>query len=114
MMDVIGRKWVLEELENSEGNMEIPEGMVIDLKIGDSRLAGWTGCNRYFASYFDLGDGMLRIGVIGSTKAHCEGMMVAERTFYEAMEKVTRIIRDGEALILCSLGDEIRLRFRPA
>ena len=113
-MDVIGKKWILREFEVASRTIEIPSESIVDLKIGDTRLAGWTGCNRYFASYYELQDGIVRIGALGSTKAFCEGIMHFERAYMESLEKVTMMKMEGEDLILCSLGDEVKLTYRLA
>jgi heat shock protein HslJ len=55
----------------------------------DGKLAGDTGCNRYFGSYELVGK-TIRFGPLAGTRKACaESLMNQEMVFYQAMEKVS-------------------------
>lgn len=83
----------------------------------DGRVAGDTGCNRYFGSYEIVGQTIEFGPLAGTRKACAESLMNQEMAFYQAMEKVSQWeiaetgllhLRDGEAtgLIRASKVDQ--------
>ena len=59
----------------------------------DGELAGFAGCNRFFGSY-ELTDGALKIGPLGSTRMACPPDVTAfEYSFIEAMQSAAIVAR---------------------
>ena len=54
----------------------------------EGKVAGDTGCNRYFGGV-EIGDGDITVGALAGTRKACpEALMNQETSFYEAMGKV--------------------------
>ena len=55
----------------------------------DGRIAGDTGCNRYFGSV-ELAEGTIKVGILAGTRKACiPALMDQERSFYQAIDEVT-------------------------
>lgn len=82
----------LTELRGTHWKVEgIPRQVTASMAFGqDGRLTGFSGCNRYFATYTTEGT-RLTINGIGSTKKLCpEVEMSVERELLKTLEVVNR------------------------
>lgn len=75
----------------------------------NNRIAGSTGCNRFFGEYALTGEGM-QIKGLGSTRMACsEKLMTQEHTFLGQLKDVNGISFDTvDTLILNTPEGEIR------
>lgn len=90
LADLGGTEWVLRQLARDEPAPPEPE---ITLVFEGDRIAGTSGCNRYFAGIEEDGDlsGQISVGAIGSTRMACEDdVMALESRFLERLEAVSR------------------------
>ncbi|HBT32372.1 MAG TPA: secreted protein containing HslJ-like protein [Pusillimonas sp.] len=77
--------------------------------LPNNRIAGSTGCNRFFGEYMLGGEGM-QIKGLGSTRMACgETLMAQEATFLEQLQNVSGVSFDTpDTLILSTNEGEIR------
>ncbi|HRJ29182.1 MAG TPA: META domain-containing protein [Cyclobacteriaceae bacterium] len=75
----------------------------------ESRLSGYTGCNRFFGG-FELADDNLNVGQLGATKMFCENNMDLESNYLKALEQVKRYRIKGNSLQLLN-GATVVLEF---
>ncbi len=55
----------------------------------DGRIAGDTGCNRYFGGV-ELAEGTIKVGILAGTRKACiPALMDQERSFYQAIDEIT-------------------------
>lgn len=90
LADLGGTEWVLRQLARDEPAPPEPE---ITLVFEGDRIAGTSGCNRYFAGIEEDSDlsGQISVGAIGSTRMACEDdVMALESRFLERLEAVSR------------------------
>lgn len=90
LADLGGTAWVLRQLARDEPAPPEPE---ITLVFEGDRIAGTSGCNRYFAGIEEDSDlsGQISVGAIGSTRMACEDdVMALESRFLERLEAVSR------------------------
>jgi heat shock protein HslJ len=82
--------------------------------FADRRVTGFTGCNRYGATYTVDGE-ELRLGPLTATQMACTGVGgEVEQEFTAALERVGRWRVDDERLVLLDGDDEELLRFAVA
>ena len=109
-IDVAG-DWELVSGTSAGEPLPQPDGVPATLTFGDDEAGGQSFCNHYFSSYSLDGDS-IRFDGIGGTEMACEPeIMAAETAYVTALGAVTRIARDGDALVLT--GDGVELRFGP-
>jgi heat shock protein HslJ len=105
---VAGTDWELHELHQLQGAL-VPQGnggrrATIRFEADTARVAGFSGCNRYFGSY-TLDGAALRFGGIGMTKMACPQGMSLERMLASALEATRRYeIADGTLTLLSDAG----------
>ena len=75
----------------------------------ENRVAGFNGCNRFFASY-EQNDNALKIIIMGGGRARCEETSQLEADFMNALHHTEQFQRQGDQLILTA-GDKILLTF---
>ena len=63
------------------------------------RVAGFGGCNRFFASY-EQNDEKIKISIMGGGRARCPELGTLEQDFMRALQLSERFKRDGDKLIL--------------
>jgi heat shock protein HslJ len=92
--DLGGSDWILGE---SPGAGETP----IELRFEAGRIAGFAGCNRFFADVKDLGRGAIAVSPAAATRMACpEAAMGRERRFLERLDQVDRFgFRFGDLLL---------------
>jgi heat shock protein HslJ len=79
-----------------------------DPVTGGQMLTGSTGCNGYRASIIGTGDGRIQIGGILSTKRGCPGDRGdLEDAFVKALRGATRMVAEGDRVILDGSGGRI-------
>jgi heat shock protein HslJ len=77
---------------------------------GTERIAGSTGCNRYFAQVTLIGDN-ISVGQIASTRRACPpALMDQEQRFTQALAAARRYALDGPYLLLFDAAGAQRLR----
>lgn len=76
---------------------------------GDNRVAGFSGCNRFFASYTQNGD-QLGIQIMGGGRAQCPDLGDLEQRFMLALQRTTNFTVKEQVLTLLA-GDEVLLSF---
>ncbi len=83
-------------------------------RFADGTVSGWTGCNRFTASYRGEG-GSLEIGTVGTTQMACAPPAEAvQREFLAALERVAAARVEGDELVLEDGEGHELLRFRAA
>src|SRR5689334_5777027 len=89
-----GVRWTLTEINNQKVENERAY-----IEINQERLVGNAGCNRMFGEAKVSGKN-IRFGKIGTTRMFCSGgdVMKLESSFTNALGKVTRYKRTGDAL----------------
>lgn len=75
----------------------------------ESRVAGFGGCNRFFASY-EQNNNKLKISIMGGGRARCPELGTLEQDFMRALQLTEYFERDGDKLILMQ-GDKKLLEF---
>jgi len=107
---ITGRQWLLSFVEG-RGAVDGSVTFVID---ANGNVAGQGPCNRYLASA-EVEGSKLRIGKAGATMMACDQeLMVQERAFFDALEKVETFRSDDNGLVLSGSDGEELLRFKPA
>ena len=112
MVSLDGSEWVLVQID---GEVALP-GSETTLIFEVDRIHGSGGCNNYFASYTLSEDGGIEFGPAGSTMMFChepEGVMDQEVSFLQMLAEVSRVLTDGDQLILEDEADSPRLVFQP-
>jgi putative lipoprotein len=91
-----GAEWRITEIAGKP----VPADTKVTMAFADGRVAGTSGCNRYFGG-FEAGPGTLKVGQAGSTMMACpEPMMQTEQAFLEALRQVTGFTVSGNSLTL--------------
>ena len=88
LVDLAGVEWTLTHFA---WNDPVPNGLAITLTVEDGRIAGSSGCNRYFAGIEESQPGSVNVSAIGSTRMACpEEVMEIESRYLEALGGVTK------------------------
>ncbi len=110
-MDVEGFRstdWVLEEIDGSTVVDQVQSTIRFQ---GHDRIAGWGGCNRYFAN-IRSGRNFFKVGPIGSTRRICPPVvMEQEERFFDALQKSRSIRMEGNRLVIDSDATQKPLKF---
>ena len=100
--------WVLEEIDGGAVADRVQSTIRFQ---GNDRIAGWGGCNRYFANYRS-GRRTFKVGPIGSTRRICPPVvMEQEERFFSALQKASSIRMEGEFLVIESEAIQKPMRF---
>ncbi len=105
-------EWQLVSIKNKKVyyEEEQPHATIV-FNPETGQIAGISGCNHYFASYRDLGNGKIEFGVIGSTKMACpEAFMRLENNYYNTLAKVDGY-RLGEYTLELLSGETVVLTY---
>lgn len=103
-----GTRWVMVLEGEHAPNQRAPT-----LEIGERRAAGFGGCNNWFATVSQQGDG-LSFGIVGATRMACEPeAMNREQAFVGVLGATRFARRDGEALVLLNISRQPLARFAP-
>jgi heat shock protein HslJ len=103
-----GTSWQRIDDENAN-----PHGATLAFEA--ARASGYTGCNRWFASVAQDGEG-LRFGEIGMTRMACQAEVQAwtERSFLEVLRATRYGHYDQDALVLLDERQQVIARFNRA
>jgi heat shock protein HslJ len=109
--DLDGTSWLLVQIGGEELASGSPEA-TLEFDLGERRVAGSAGCNRYFGGIIEGPEGgVLRVGPVGATRMHCPPpQMELEHRFLTSLGAVARWERMEGRLHLS--GDEGELLFR--
>ena len=100
--------WVLEEIDGSAAVDRVQSTIRFQ---GNDRIAGWGGCNRYFANVRS-GRNFFKVGPIGSTRRICPPVvMEQEERFFNALQKSRSIRMEGDQLVIDSEATQKPLKF---
>ena len=80
----------------------------ITLRYEAGRIAGFAGCNRYFASIEAAGGGAVTVGPAGATRMACpEPQMALESRFLGMLSAAVELRTGGDELVLRGSGGEL-------
>ncbi len=100
--------WVLEEIDGSAVVDKVQSTIRFQ---GNDRIAGWGGCNRYFAN-IRSGRTFFKVGPIGSTRRICPPVvMEQEERFFNALQKARSIRMEDNRLVIDSEAIQKPLKF---
>ena len=103
-----GTDWVLEAIDGSAAVDRVQSTIRFQ---GNDRIAGWGGCNRYFANVRS-GRNFFKVGPIGSTRRICPPVvMEQEERFFNALQKSRSIRMEGHQLVIDSEATQKPLKF---
>ena len=113
-----GSSWVLAAWQFQD---PAPAEPAISLALEDDKVAGFAGCNRYFASVAETEPGSITVGPVGATRMACpDSLMALEGRYLDLLGKVDKFSfmagrlalswRDGDVFgsLLFVRGDEDR------
>jgi len=88
LADLAGVEWTLTHFAWDE---PVPAGLAITLTVEEDRIAGSSGCNRYFAGLEESQPGNVTVSAIGSTRMACpEDVLATESRYLTALGAVTK------------------------
>lgn len=88
LVDLAGVEWTLTHFA---WNDTVPNELAITLTVEDGRIAGSSGCNRYFAGIEESQRGSVTVSAIGSTRMACpEDVMEIESRYLAALAGVSK------------------------
>ncbi len=93
-----GPEWRVTEIAGAA----LPQGVEATISFsGDGRIAGRSGCNRYFGGV-TLGEGTIVVSAVGGTRMACPGpAMETEARFLSVLQQAQAwTIADGGRLII--------------
>jgi heat shock protein HslJ len=103
-----GTDWVLVELDGEPVVDRVQSTIRFQ---GNDRIAGWGGCNRYFAN-FRSGRNFFKVGPIGSTRRICPPVVMAQEVrFFNALQKSSSIRMEDDQLVIESEVTREPLKF---
>jgi heat shock protein HslJ len=103
-----GTDWVLVELDGEPAVDRVQSTIRFQ---GNDRIAGWGGCNRYFAN-FRSGRNFFKVGPIGSTRRICPPVVMAQEVrFFNALQKSSSIRMEDDQLVIESEVTREPLKF---
>ena len=103
-------EWVLVSLGTQTMPADSTKRPTLRLDTGTLHASGFTGCNRYSASFISRGDS-LAFGPVVSTKMFCEATSELETAFLKALgETATYQVRTWSPIA----GDEAKPGFTPS
>lgn len=108
-----GTEWRFIDIEGTA----VPNGVVATLRLRGNRASGKAGCNSYGASWQTSPDGSTRFGETMSTKKAClepAGAMQVERGVFDALQRTTRLRREGGSLVLLDASGKPLAKLVPA
>jgi heat shock protein HslJ len=102
--DLLGKKWILTELEYLEEELDPIDEIYIE--FSETEATGSGGCNAFFADY-ELSDEQLAITGLGYTEMACgNGISELENKFFDLLSNAEKLMIDGSELsIHCENGE---------
>lgn len=112
-----GTRWRLQSIGPAGAEQPIatdPQRLAfVEFDKVDQRLAGSTGCNRFFAQYRLIGAAGFTTGQVGMTRAACRGSLAEqEKKIVKQIEQARFFGIKGQTLTIASVNDQ-RLIFVP-
>ena len=102
----------LAALQASTWQLQGASDDTFTLQVGDGKVAGKGGCNRYFGGITQQGDGVLTLGAMGSTRMMCQGDLAGKEMIYlQQLEKVATFKVSGKQLVLSDANKVALLTF---
>lgn len=106
-----GTMWDLKTIDNQAAPTERP----LTISFDDTRMSGYSGCNRYFGNYTSSNDGVFSTGPIGATKMACIGEQGQQEQHYlELLGKASQYAVSRGQLHLLDTNRKILLVFGAA
>lgn len=102
--------WILETLGSGDTAAAPIESTTIRIEFdAEGRVAGHSGCNRFFGGVEGGTDGAVSFGGMGSTRMACpEEIMKQETTFLDLMANVAGYrITDGKLELVSATGERL-------
>jgi heat shock protein HslJ len=104
--ELTGVYWRLTEIGGETATYPAERYPHIRLAAEDSRVSGFTTCNRFFGRYAISGRDRIRLEELGSTRMACVDPALArqEQRFIAALQSVNRFAIVGDTLALFANG----------
>lgn len=111
---VTDKEWILTKVVQGSRTLEPMSPVLASANFAaDGKIAGSTGCNRYFGSYTRSENG-LTMSPLGATQMMCmEDAMEIEHAFTSAMENVADWKVIGTTLSLSDSSGKVIMEFGP-
>lgn len=90
-------EWLLVSWQTKENTPFFETSKTPSIQIGDEKITGFGGCNRFSAS-IHIDNNKLQIGKVAATRMFCEG--VPENDFFTLLSEVNRFERIDKKLSL--------------
>lgn len=108
ILSLAGTNWELQKL----GKDSVTSDRPLSLNFDDSRMTGYSGCNRFFGSYTGSSDGVFSSGPLGMTKMACMGdRNLLEQRFFEQLKKTSQYAITHDQLHLLDSNRNILMVF---
>ena len=102
----------MTQLQASGWQLQGATGDTFTLQVVDGKVAGKGGCNRYFGSITQQGDGVLALGPMASPRMMCMGELAGKEMLYlQTLEKVASFQISGQQLVLSDANKAALLTF---
>ncbi len=97
-----GTSWILATFGPNDNQTAVLPNTELTLNFDGEQINGSAGCNSYFAEATVAEDGILSVGLVGSTLMACldEDVMQQESDFLAALAQVTSYTLSGNRLTL--------------
>lgn len=99
--EALEQAWTLVRLGEKEVTEETGGGVpTLNIDLSSQQVSGSGGCNRYFGSIVELGEGKLVFGTLGATRMACPELSL-EMEYMERLSEVAafRILQDSLQLL---------------
>jgi heat shock protein HslJ len=109
-----GGAWIMTMYNNGKGGFQSGMADVRVTAVFDEHgmVAGYGGCNNYFATY-TAGGNKITIGPVGSTRKACaQPIMDQETAYFRALESAATYKIDGDRLTMRTAEDAAAVEFR--
>lgn len=115
---LVGPEWQLVSVQQSSRTYIPADPLTVpsvqfttDVEAEDARMrvAGFTGCNRFFGTYVAGEDGSLELGPLGVTRMACPPkVMEVETAMLQALERAERYELRANELLVHGMGGTAR------
>lgn len=113
-VDIIeGLEWSLSRHANDGLFVEVPDQVIVTLRLEGGTATGSGGCNDYVAGYERDGDTLV-FGEIVSTEMYCLDGSETEVRYFANLAAVTGAFSTGGSLVMAGADGEPILEFLPA
>jgi len=108
------QQWVLSEIKNEPVTFDREDQRMpyLVLRIEETRIMGYGGCNEFTGS-FVLGDNDgIRFDQVAATKMYCQETMHIEDKFFAELKNTTSFKMDDEVLQFMNEDGDVILRLQ--